>query len=240
MSTDFNWTTALRDSPVFLVLVGCSVVMLTVVCERLWYFWKRRGDADDLLAELASAMRSGQPDRAEMLCRTNTHPFADVAQRIITNPTTDEASSDEHIQIALSEQKMLFENNLGVMATLAAVAPLIGLLGTVVGIMRAFGNMARIGSASPSVVAAGVAEALMTTAAGLVVAVPAVVLYNYLSRRMNNMLTVAENNARALRVSMRDPLPPLADEETRPPAAGQPARSKSPSATSVRKPASVG
>ena len=80
-------------------------------------------------------------------------------------------------------------------------APLIGLLGTVWGIMRAFHDMARTGSAGPSVVAAGVAEALFTTAAGLCVAVPAVIIYNHFVRRMGVMLTVAENNARTIRMN---------------------------------------
>src|SRR5688500_20376815 len=80
------------------------------------------------------------------------------------------------MQIALSEQRLLFERNLGVLGTMGNTAPLIGLLGTVWGIMRAFHDLASTGSAGPSVVAAGIAEALFTTAAGLVVAVPAVML----------------------------------------------------------------
>jgi biopolymer transport protein ExbB/TolQ len=75
---------------------------------------------------------------------------------------------------------------------------LIGLLGTVWGIMRAFHDMAATGSAAPTVVAAGVAEALITTAAGLIVAVPALVLYNHFSGKLNVMLTVAENHARKI------------------------------------------
>jgi biopolymer transport protein ExbB/TolQ len=83
-------------------------------------------------------------------------------------------------------------------------APLIGLLGTVWGIMRAFHDLAATGSAGPSVVAAGIAEALFTTAAGLVVAVPAVMLYNHFTRRTNVLLTEAENRARSLRLTLAD------------------------------------
>jgi biopolymer transport protein ExbB len=204
MPTEVPWASALRDSPIFLVLVGCSVVTLAVACERIHYFWKRRADADGLLRQVCAAFRLGQIERAETQCHTSPHPFGDVAARLLEAPDADANSSEERIQIALSEQKLLFEKNLGLLGTMAAVAPLIGLLGTVVGIMRAFGDMARIGSASPSVVAAGVAEALITTAAGLIVAVPAVMLFNHLNRRMNACLTVTENHARALRVTMRE------------------------------------
>jgi biopolymer transport protein ExbB/TolQ len=111
---------------------------------------------------------------------------------------------EEKLQIALSEQRMALERNLGVIGTMGNTAPLIGLLGTVWGIMRAFHDMAQTGSAGPSVVAAGVAEALLTTAAGLMVAVPAVMLYNHFSRRISVMLTVAENQARALRLEVEE------------------------------------
>lgn len=94
------------------------------------------------------------------------------------------------------------ERNLGFLGTMGNTAPLLGLLGTVWGIMRAFHDMARTGSAGPSVVAAGVAEALFTTAAGLVVAVPAVMIYNHFVRRTGIMLTVAENHARTLRMNV--------------------------------------
>ena len=107
-------------------------------------------------------------------------------------------SYDEMLQVALSQEKLLLERNLSRLGTMAAIAPLIGLLGTVWGIMRAFHDMAATGSAAPTVVASGVAEALVTTAAGLVVAVPALVLYNHFASRLNVMLTVAENNARLI------------------------------------------
>jgi biopolymer transport protein ExbB/TolQ len=122
------------------------------------------------------------------------------------DPNLDPISraSDERLAVALSEQKLLLERNLGTLGTMAAIAPLVGLLGTVWGIMRAFGDMARVGSAAPSVVASGVAEALVTTAVGLVVAVPALVLYNHFARSSNTMLTVSENHARSLRAQIAE------------------------------------
>ena len=110
--------------------------------------------------------------------------------------------AEERLQIALSEQRLRFERHLGWLGTMGNTAPLIGLLGTVWGIMRAFHDLARTGSAGPSVVAAGIAEALFTTAAGLLVAVPAVMLYNHFVRSMTVMLTEAENHARTLRLAV--------------------------------------
>jgi biopolymer transport protein ExbB len=123
---------------------------------------------------------------------------------------------------------MLLERNLGILGTMAAVAPLVGLLGTVWGIMRAFHDMAVSGSAAPSVVAAGVAEALVTTAAGLVVAVPAVMLYNYFARRLNVMLTEAENHARSVRAELDGPAALARPERARSAAPASPSRPPAP------------
>jgi biopolymer transport protein ExbB/TolQ len=92
------------------------------------------------------------------------------------------------------------------------VAPLIGLLGTVWGIMRAFHDMARTGSAGPSVVAAGVAEALFTTASGLLIAVPAVMLYNHFVRRIQVTLITTENAARGVRPALEESAVPVVRE----------------------------
>ncbi|MGM0484502.1 MAG: MotA/TolQ/ExbB proton channel family protein, partial [Candidatus Krumholzibacteriota bacterium] len=124
------------------------------------------------------------------------------AMEVLDAHTEEPEKTEERIHIALSQQKLLLQRNLGMLGTMAAVAPLVGLLGTVWGIMRAFRDMSSTGSAAPSVVAAGVAEALVTTAIGLIIAVPALMLYNHFARRMGVMLTEAENNARNLRLAV--------------------------------------
>ncbi|MEJ2053839.1 MAG: MotA/TolQ/ExbB proton channel family protein, partial [Calditrichaceae bacterium] len=100
------------------------------------------------------------------------------------------------------EQRTKLEKNLNILGTLGNIAPLIGLFGTVVGIIRAFHSLSVSGSAGPSVVAAGIAEALMTTAAGLVVAVPAVVFYNYYLRRVDTVMNEIESISKKVLVMM--------------------------------------
>ena len=202
MIVEFNWTEAMTSSPILMVLAGCSVITLGVALERLFYFRKRSGDADATLTQAQVMLRSGQVKEATWLCRSNPHPMGVVATEVLNSLGQKVAEVEERLQIALSQQKLLFERNVGILGNMAAVAPLIGLLGTVWGIMRAFNDMALTGSAAPSVVAAGIAEALVTTAAGLVIAVPSVLLFNHFNRRMNVMLTVAENHARSLRMSL--------------------------------------
>ncbi|HEX7077647.1 MAG TPA: MotA/TolQ/ExbB proton channel family protein [Candidatus Eisenbacteria bacterium] len=201
MFENFDWIQAMRTSPVMVVILCLSVLTAGFAIERAIYYWKRRGNADALLASALVAVRSGNNEEAVRVLASNPHPMGPVAAEAVRTLADTDHIAEEKLHIALSEQRLQLERNLGFLGTMGNTAPLIGLLGTVWGIMRAFHDMARTGSAGPSVVAAGVAEALFTTAAGLVVAVPAVLLYNHYVRRMGVMLTVAENNARTIRLS---------------------------------------
>ena len=204
MFVEFSWNEAMGSSPIFLVIVACSVATFGIAVERAYYFWKRKGDPDRTLATVLEKLRSGELKEASWACSASPHPMGQVVTQVLRNPNQDRETADEQMHIALTHQKMLLERNLGFLGTMAAVAPLIGLLGTVWGIMRAFSDMALTGSAAPSVVAAGVAEALVTTAAGLVVAIPALMLFNHFTRRMNAMLTIADNYARNVRSALSE------------------------------------
>jgi biopolymer transport protein ExbB len=207
MFENFDWIGAMRSSPVMIIILGCSVLTLGFALERAVYFWKRRGTPESTLALALTSVRDGDLKGATWTCSRTPHPMGTVAAQVIENADLPPDEVEERLQIALSEERLLLERNLGVLGTMGNTAPLIGLLGTVWGIMRAFHDMARTGSAGPSVVASGVAEALFTTAAGLLVAVPAVMLYNHFVRRISVMLTVAENNARNLRLAVQGSRP---------------------------------
>jgi len=204
MFENFDWIAAMRSSPVMIIILGCSVVTLGFALERALYYWKRRGDADQIVNTALEKVRSGNLKEAVWACNAAAHPAGPVAAQVLQSAHQPNDVIEEKLHIALSEQRLQLERNLGVLGTMGNTAPLIGLLGTVWGIMRAFHDMARTGSAGPSVVAAGVAEALFTTAAGLLVAVPAVMLYNHFVRRMFVMLTVSENHARTLRLALEE------------------------------------
>ena len=199
MFENFDWIQAMRTSPVMVIILGCSIVTFGLAIERLVYYGRRRKLSEKAVAETLERARKGDVKDAVHACGSLLHPFGPVASELLRSVHLPTDAQEERLSIALSEQRLLLEKNLGFLGTMGNTAPLIGLLGTVWGIMRAFHDMARTGSAGPSVVAAGVAEALFTTAAGLVVAVPAVMLYNHFQRRMSVMLTEADNHSRHLR-----------------------------------------
>lgn len=223
MFVEFNWIESLRTSPILISLLGCSVVTMAVAIERWMYFRRRGGDPNGTLHQALDRIRRGEIKDAAWACSNSNHPMGAAAGVVLNSLESAPADLEEKLQVALSEQKLLLEKNLGVLGSMAAIAPLVGLLGTVWGIMRAFNDMSQSGSAAPSVVAAGVAEALLTTAAGLVIAVPAVLLFNAFTRRMNVMLTLAENHTRTLRAVAHDfenkdgssPKPPTSKSKSR-------------------------
>jgi biopolymer transport protein ExbB len=202
MFENFDWIEAMRTSPVMVIILLCSVLTLGFAIERAIYFWNRRGNPDGLLASALVALRSGNSEEAARVCSKEPHPVGAVAGDVLRCMDENPEAAEERLHIALSEQRLQMERNLGFLGTMGNTAPLLGLLGTVWGIMRAFHDMASTGSAGPSVVAAGVAEALFTTAAGLLVAVPAVMIYNHFVRRVGIMLTVAENHTRTIRMNV--------------------------------------
>jgi biopolymer transport protein ExbB len=199
MFSEFNWFKLTAESPSMIILIIFSVITFGVAIERAVYFWRRRGNPDATAQEVAQRLRKGETKEALWTCGKSTHPVGPVLEVVVGAPSEENNDVDEKIYVELSRQKLLLERNLNVLGTMAGAAPLVGLLGTVWGIMRAFHDMAHVGSAAPTVVAAGIAEALVTTAVGLLVAVPALILYNHFVRRSTVMLTMAENHARTIR-----------------------------------------
>jgi biopolymer transport protein ExbB len=204
MFENFDWIQAIRTSPVMLIILACSVMTFGLAIERLLYYGRRSRISARALTEVVERARKGELKEAAFACGHIKHPFGPVGAEMLKSLHQTPDHQEERMSIALSEQRLLLERNLGFLGTMGNTAPLIGLLGTVWGIMRAFHDMARTGSAGPSVVAAGVAEALFTTAAGLVVAVPAVMLYNHFLRSMGVILTEAENQTRRMRQTLEE------------------------------------
>jgi biopolymer transport protein ExbB len=200
MFEQFDWLATVRTSPIMLALVVCAVLTVGYALERLVYFAVRGGSADEALSLASSSLRAGNEEEALRVLNKCSHPFGSVALVMLSVPGAPTEAVEEKLQIALSRQRLQLERHLGLIGTLGRTTPLIGLLGTVWGTMRALHEMAKPGIGGSSLLASGVAEALLTTAAGLLIAVPALFLFNSYTRHVGNQLTVAENHARMLRL----------------------------------------
>lgn len=167
-------------------LILLSIVSVAVVFERLWFL---RGIASVTLRiteSISDPIKRGQRDLAIAICKQNSHS---PAGRIFLNILDREAGqrlevTNNFAAEAMFEETQKLKKHLWILGTVASSAPFIGLLGTVVGIIKSFESMAIAGTGGFAVVAAGISEALVATALGLAVAIIAVIFYNYFQTRI--------------------------------------------------------
>jgi biopolymer transport protein ExbB/TolQ len=170
-------------------LILLSIVSVTVVLERLWSLRNMSSMTLRITASLLDPIKKGQRDLAIAICRQNSHS---PAGRIFLNMLDKEDSQRLETANAFATEAMFEETqnlrkHLWILGTVASSAPFIGLLGTVVGIIKSFESMAIAGTGGFAVVAAGISEALVATALGLAVAIVAVIFYNYFQIRIANL-----------------------------------------------------
>ncbi len=171
-------------SPTMIVLAICSIITVGFTIERILYFSTTGTDTRRFMGELASRLKNGNPRGALDWCSQQKNPVARVMTQGIMNFGRNRDELQQRLDTAIDLEMVEMERNLGVLGTMSNIAPLLGLFGTVVGIIRAFADIARTGSGGGAVVAMGVSEALMTTAAGIVVAVIATVAFNFFVRKI--------------------------------------------------------
>jgi biopolymer transport protein ExbB len=171
------------------ILLFCSVLSLGVIIDRLVsYAKKSRVKRPVFMDRIKDELRRKDMERALEICRDTEAPFAKVVQAGLEKAGRTEraVAGVMERQIAIEEGKL--ERLTSIVATVGNIAVYIGLFGTVLGIIRAFQDISAAGTGGMDVVIGGVAEALITTATGLAVAVPSVVLFNYFSRRIERFV----------------------------------------------------
>lgn len=192
----------LQSSFTMLILLGCSVIALTFIFER-WLFLKRSSiNAGGFFKQIREAIQRGGLEAAISVCAASISPLAAVIRAGLEETHRDPKAAQELMEAVAMEERSKLEKNLNVLGTLGNISPLIGLFGTVVGIIRAFNAMAVNATAGPSVISAGIAEALTTTAGGLVVAIPTVIFYNYFLRRVGTIMIDIESVSKKVQVML--------------------------------------
>lgn len=165
------------------LLVFCSVLLVGVIFERWYKIKSLLFDHEWLLAQMSYLLQEGNNQRALEFCQQVPGCLARVYEVGLNRYERRQEDIEGAMGTAITEQAHLLEQNLGIIGTMAVIAPFIGLFGTVMGIIRSFEDIAKKGASNPSVVSAGVAEALIATAAGLFVAILSVVAFNYFKGR---------------------------------------------------------
>jgi biopolymer transport protein ExbB len=170
-------------------LILLSIISVTVVLERLWSL-KNIGSVTLRITEsLLEPIKKGQRDLAIAICKQNSQsPAARIFLNVLERDGGQGAETASTLATeAMFEETQKLKKHLWILGTVASSAPFIGLLGTVVGIIKAFESMAVAGTGGFAVVAAGISEALVATALGLAVAIIAVIFYNYFQTRISTL-----------------------------------------------------
>jgi biopolymer transport protein ExbB len=196
----------LKGGVVMWPILLLAVLSIIIVIERLIYLRKINVDEDRLFQRVKGALEKGHYDEAKAICDNTESPLGALIVSGIDHRHESEYAQKEVLKDAASQEVPRLEKYIGALGTISHIAPLLGLLGTVTGNIAAFGVLGTMGSvADPAVLASGIAEALITTAAGIIVAIPSVIFYNYLVGRVNRIITRMETQVNELILVLRKP-----------------------------------
>ena len=188
-----------KGGPVMIPLVLCSVVALAVVIERLGFWW-RHGDVGPAERALELAERGKLDEALEVARRSGTATARVIAAGLAERQAPPAAAMEAAAQTEMGRLR----SYLPVLDTIITLSPLLGLLGTVTGMIAAFGILSASGMNQPNAITGGVAEALIATAAGLAIAIATLVPYNYFLSRAEQALDAMERLASRLDLALRE------------------------------------
>jgi biopolymer transport protein ExbB len=178
-----------------LPIIACSVAAVAIVLERLWTLQEKRVLPPDVTSQAKDWI---QDNRLDVQHLQQLHESSPLGRVLATGLTYRHATRDvlkEAVEDAGRHVVHELERYLNPLGTIAAISPLLGLLGTVAGMIRSFTAITAVGVGNPTVLAAGISEALITTAAGLTVAIPALIAYRYLRGRVDGLVVKIEKES---------------------------------------------
>ncbi len=179
----WNWLS--KGGPVMIAIVGFSVVAITFIIERFKYFRKLRHDETLFTESFTKLWDKNKTAEIIKLCESTPGPLAKVMKAgVVAYKKNPKAIKARMHEVVISEVPKL-ERYLSLIAVIATIEPMLGLLGTVVGMIRAFTVIALKGTGDPQELAGGISEALITTEAGLITAIPLIYLHSVLSNRVD-------------------------------------------------------
>ncbi len=176
-------------------ILACSVIAMAIVVERLWLYRKRRVLPANLVAQIWKLHQQDQLTPAHIATVRKNSPLGRILAAGLVNRNHPREFMKEAIEEEGRQVVHELERYLNTLGTIANISPLLGLLGTVIGMIKVFAAITTSGVGNPTVLAGGISEALITTAAGLSVAIPSVIFHRYLSGRVDRIVLSMEEQA---------------------------------------------
>jgi len=177
-------------------IILCSIVAIAIILNRAYHFFRIRIDVSQFLSQIEQALQSNKIDIALKHAKNTRGPLSTIVEAGISNSQKDIAKWEKAISRVGTKELLKLEKNLRSLGIIAHISPLLGLLGTVTGMIKAFMKIQELGGkVDASVLAGGIWEALLTTAAGLFVAIPTMVAYHYFEGKVDNYATLMKESA---------------------------------------------
>lgn len=187
------WQLLVAGGYTMIPLLACSILALAIFIEKSIVLRTNRVIPE----ELTAGIRHNPIDINEVLnlCNSYPSPFSMIIKTVLLNRSFQKSANQENTQMEGKIQVNNMERGLVILEVVAAVAPLLGLLGTVLGLVDVFFVISKMGIGQTAAFAGGIAKALITTVVGLIIAIPSLIAYRYFSKRVENMVLAMEREA---------------------------------------------
>lgn len=184
-----------KGGPLMIALLACSVIALATIVERLISLRYSRVIKMDILREIEIAIRKKDLEAALEWAEKGKAPMTRIAKVALIN--ADKSKDDLKTSIEEAGRMAIppLERYLTILQTITVISPLLGLLGTVTGMIKVFQTIVTEGTGNASILAGGISEALLTTATGLSIAIPALIFYNFLNKKVDNLVIEMEHQS---------------------------------------------
>jgi len=198
LNRDYELLTLFADGGMMMYpLVICSLIGLGVILAKFWTLWVAGRETASVIEQVEEAAMAGRLDEAAWIAGSTPGPAAAIlvaGLRRIRNLRVNRGEVEQVVSTTGAIELSFLERGLVILATIANVAPLMGFLGTVAGMILAFESIATAGDVDPATVAGGIKVALLTTAAGLTIAIPINIGYNFFVTRIDKLIVDMEES----------------------------------------------
>ncbi|MCH8303014.1 MAG: MotA/TolQ/ExbB proton channel family protein [Proteobacteria bacterium] len=176
-------------------IILCAIVAMGIILERFWTLQQKRVLPEDLTSKVWGWVKTDSLDQSRIQTLHQGSPLGQILAAGLINRDRERVVMKDSIEDTGRHVVHELERYLETLGTVAAISPLLGLLGTVIGMVKVFAVITTSGVGNPTVLAGGIAEALLTTAAGLTVAIPALIGYRYYRNRVDTLVVNMEKEA---------------------------------------------
>ena len=191
-------------NPWIFILEILAVVAIIVIIERWNSLRKVKFDTKEFVKDIRSSLAKGGIKKAIKVCEIEHHSLSNVLADGLKCAELGREDVYDALEEAHTREKGILEKRVGILSIIAFIAPLLGLLGTVVGIIQAFSAMASAGGADPTAMLSGIAIALLTTAIGILIAVPAAITFGLFSEKVDTLASEIEMGSKELIIALSE------------------------------------